>query len=639
MKMKPIKALLFEDNPGDARLFKEFLHEDGLTAIDIDHVELLKTGLAHLARAKPDVILLDLGLPDSQGMETFMRVFAQAPDVPIVVLTGHNDAERAVEAVRAGAQDYLVKGELCGGLLVRAIRYAIERKQAEEALRDSQAQVTGIFNSAMDAILTVDEEQKIIIFNPSAEQVFGCPASQAIGQMLDRFIPEPDREAHRALIRSFGQSNSTKRSMKTPVLALTCLRADGKTFPSEISISELEVGGRKLYTAIVRDITERKQAEAQLVERHATLNAILESSTTPVFSIDNKYCYTSFNKAHAAVMKTLYGAEIEIGQSILEYQAVSADREESHKNLDRALCGEQFIESAFSGEPGPARRYFEVAHNPICDPTGKVIGVSVFASDITERRQAEKNLQEYSTHLAADVVERTHELQEAQEQLVRQEKLAVLGQLAGGVGHELRNPLGVINNAVYYLKLVQPDANDKVRNYHGMIEQEVHTAQKIITDLLDFARVISANRQPVSLPEIVQRTLERFPALASVRVSIIIPANLPQVYADPLHMEQVLGNLVVNACQAMPEGGKLTISATLQKKLLAIVVKDTGTGITPENMQKLFEPLFTTKITGIGLGLAVSKKLAEANGGRIEVRSKAGKGSTFTLYLPVKEAL
>jgi PAS domain S-box-containing protein len=389
----------------------------------------------------------------------------------------------------------------------------------------------------------------------------------------------------------------------------------------------------------IMDITERKRVEAQLAERHATLNAILESTTTPVFSLDRDYRYTSFNSAHVAVIKALYGAKIEIGQSMLEYLAVPEDREEARKNLDRALRGEQVVESAYSGEPGRTRRYFEVAHNPIWGTAGEVIGVSVFASDITERKQAEETLQEYSTHLAADVVERTRELQVAQEQLIRQEKLAVLGQLAGGVGHELRNPLGVINNAVYYLKLVQPDANDKVRNYHVMIEQEVHTAQKIITDLLDFARVTTADRQPVSVPKIVQRTLERFPAPASVQVSIIIPADLPEAYTDPLHMEQVLGNLVVNACQAMPDGGKLTISATHHKKLLAIAVKDTGTGITPENMQKLFEPLFTTKITGIGLGLAVSKKLAEANGGRIDVRSKAGKGSTFTLYLPVKEGL
>jgi signal transduction histidine kinase len=124
-------------------------------------------------------------------------------------------------------------------------------------------------------------------------------------------------------------------------------------------------------------------------------------------------------------------------------------------------------------------------------------------------------------------------------------------------------------------------------------------------------------------------------------VTLNLPENLSTAYADPSQMTQVLGNLVVNACQAMTEGGKLVISAkpsTLNDQpSVAIAVNDTGMGIPPENMQKLFEPLFTTKPKGIGLGLAISQKLVEANGGRIEVESEAGKGSTFTVWLPVKE--
>jgi DNA-binding response OmpR family regulator len=135
--MKTIRVLLLEDNPGDARLFREFLHEDGLAQAEVDHVGRLKTGLEHLTQEKPDVILLDLGLPDSQGLDTFTQVYAQAPDIPIVVLTGLNDTEQAVEAVKAGAQDYLVKGEVSGGLLVRAIRYAMERKRTEEVLLEN----------------------------------------------------------------------------------------------------------------------------------------------------------------------------------------------------------------------------------------------------------------------------------------------------------------------------------------------------------------------------------------------------------------------------------------------------------------------------------------------------------------------
>jgi len=251
-------------------------------------------------------------------------------------------------------------------------------------------------------------------------------------------------------------------------------------------------------------------------------------------------------------------------------------------------------------------------------------------------KTAEQALKKYSEHLEDVVSERTRELRDMQEHLLRQEKLAVLGQMAGSVGHELRNPLAVISNAVYLLKQILPEANEKVKEYLSIIQNETRTSDKIITDLLNFARVISVERESFSVPKLVQRTLERFPPPDSVLVSLDFPKDLPNAFADPSQVEQVLGNLVLNACQAMATGGKLTISAQKEKEMLAIAVQDTGAGISPENMGKLFEPLFTTKTKGIGLGLAVSQKLADANSGRIEVESQPGQGSTFTVYLPVK---
>jgi signal transduction histidine kinase len=152
---------------------------------------------------------------------------------------------------------------------------------------------------------------------------------------------------------------------------------------------------------------------------------------------------------------------------------------------------------------------------------------------------------------------------------------------------------------------------------------------------------------------LIHQTLERFPAPPSVEVVFDIPDNLPNVYVDPQQMIQVLGNLTVNACQAMPSGGKLSVSSRQssvksdalitanspkEDNWLLITIQDTGVGIPLENMKKLFEPLFTTKIKGIGLGLAVSQKLAEANGGRIQVESEAGVGSTFTVWLPIQNS-
>jgi signal transduction histidine kinase len=269
-------------------------------------------------------------------------------------------------------------------------------------------------------------------------------------------------------------------------------------------------------------------------------------------------------------------------------------------------------------------------------PEGKVARLFGSLQDITERVQAEQKLAQYSEHLEEMVAERTRELREAQEQLVRHEKLATLGQIAGSVGHELRNPLSVINSAVYYLKMIQPEADEKVQKYHAMLEQEVRNAEKIINDLLDFARVKSVEREAVSVSELVQRVLERYPVPLPVVLSLDLSPNLPKIFADARHMRQVLGNLVLNACQAMPKGGNLSISAAMENDFIAVAVKDTGVGIPPENMQKLFEPLFTTKSKGIGLGLPISQKLTEANGGRIEVQSEPGQGSTFTLVLPVK---
>ena len=257
-----------------------------------------------------------------------------------------------------------------------------------------------------------------------------------------------------------------------------------------------------------------------------------------------------------------------------------------------------------------------------------------------EKAEALRNSEiRYSGELEGMVEQRTRELRETQEKLVRQERLATLGQVAGSIGHELRNPLGVISNAIYFLKMAQPDAGATIKEYLDIIENETRASDKFITELLDFTRIKAVKREPVLVSELVRQTLERYPAPPSVEVALQITPNLPPVYADSQHIVQVLGNLAVNACQAMSDGGKLVLSALAQGNMISIAVQDTGMGIPPENMVKIFEPLFTTKIKGIGLGLSVSQKLAEANGGRIEAQSQRGKGSTFTLYLPVYEVV
>jgi len=267
--------------------------------------------------------------------------------------------------------------------------------------------------------------------------------------------------------------------------------------------------------------------------------------------------------------------------------------------------------------------------------------LAVAFNQMTERRQrTEEALREYSEKLEEMVEERTRELRETQERLIRREKLAVLGQLAGGVGHELRNPLGVISNAIYFLQMVLSDADETTKEYLDIIASEVRNSTKIVSDLLDFARTRPAEREEIAVSDLVARALEKHPPPEGVQVTTEIVSDLPAVFVDPRQMGQVLGNLVTNGYQAMPEGGQLILKTSEvsgkppRSGWVYLSIADTGCGISEKNLDKIFEPLFTTKAKGIGLGLAVSKNLVEANRGSIEVQSEVGKGSTFTVRLP-----
>ncbi len=271
--------------------------------------------------------------------------------------------------------------------------------------------------------------------------------------------------------------------------------------------------------------------------------------------------------------------------------------------------------------------------------TNRKLGSSVAEQmkEITSRKRAEEELKEHSERLEEIVEERTKDLKGAQKELIRKEKLSVLGQLAGGVGHELRNPLGVISNAVYYLKLVLQDADNDVKEYLETISTEVDISTEIISDLLDLSRARPGRREKVEISELINQAIDKHMSSEEVELTTKIASDLPSVYVDSRQIGQVLQNMVTNAYQAMPGGGKLTISARAEKERVILSIIDTGCGISRENIKKLFEPLFTTKARGIGLGLTVCKNLVETNGGSIEVESKEGKGSTFTLFLPINE--
>ncbi|MBN1486764.1 MAG: PAS domain-containing protein [Anaerolineae bacterium] len=283
----------------------------------------------------------------------------------------------------------------------------------------------------------------------------------------------------------------------------------------------------------------------------------------------------------------------------------------------------------------PDGRYWRVRGYPVFDDAGQICGLIEYGQDITHQKQVEIALKEYSEKLEMMVKERTEELQQAQEQLVRREKLASLGQLAGGVGHELRTPLNIIANAAYYLKATctKAQTDEATQQYLEMIIAEVKKSERIVHDLLDFARIKPLEKIRIPVKDLVAQVILRQSQPNHIQIETDIAPTLT-IYTDPQQMEQVLTNLISNAYEAMPDGGSLLIKAEGKEEQTQISVIDTGDGIPREHIDKLFEPLFTTKENGVGLGLAITSNLVEVNGGQISVESEPGKGTVFTLTLP-----
>jgi signal transduction histidine kinase len=255
--------------------------------------------------------------------------------------------------------------------------------------------------------------------------------------------------------------------------------------------------------------------------------------------------------------------------------------------------------------------------------------------ELTNRKRSEQELAQLNVKLEQRVDERTKELVDAHEELVRKERLADLGRLAGGMAHELRNPLGVIRNNVYYLRTTaaQLGANDE--QCLSDIDAEVTSADRIINELLDYSSASKKSLQLFPLGVAVEKALHTTTIPNSVEVEGLMQNDDTYVRADQGQVERILQNVILNAVQAMPDGGTLSIRCDTSGDAAVVTVADTGIGIDEKDLPNIFEPLYTTKPKGIGLGLAISRRYADLNNGRLEAESELGKGSTFRLTLPL----
>jgi PAS domain S-box-containing protein len=425
------------------------------------------------------------------------------------------------------------------------------------------------------------------------------------------------------------------------------------SIPRDLTADEEE---QALFKEVAGDIAfalhSGEQEEALAWERYL-LKTLMDNVPDAIYFKDTDSRFIRTNQAHAKRWFGLSDPAQAVGKTDFDFFSEEHARQAYEDEQEIIRTGQPLLNME-ERETWPDRpdTWVVTSKMPLRDEEGKIIGTFGLTRDITDRKRAEEALKEYSERLEEMVEERTQELRDAQEQLVRREKLAVLGQMAGGVGHELRNPLGAISNAAYFLNMVLEEPEPEVKETLEILEKEVKTSETIISSLLDFARAKPPTRRKVDINEVVQEALSRIAVPENVEVVGQLDETLPIMLADPDQLGQVFGNIILNGIQAMPEGGQLVVrtsaspstplrtgsvepSEAPSTEWVAVSIADTGVGIPEENLSKLFEPLFTTKAKGIGLGLALTKTLVEGHGGTIEVESQVGKGTTFRVRLPM----
>jgi PAS domain S-box-containing protein len=537
-----------------------------------------------------------------------------------------------------------------------------DRKRAEEALRLSEARFSGILAVSADAIISIDESQRIVMFNDGAEKIFGYQKAEIIGAPLNVLVPERSREIHRKHVERFAAGSEVARRMGERHSTIAGRRKDGREFPADAAISRLEVSGRRFLTVALRDVTEQKRFEADqsfLAEVGAVLASTLEYEET-VVSI-----------AELAVRSIADLCIVDIaaddGEARLQRAASRApstrwvcdllaraplDRERLRplwaalKPERAALIQPVTLEAISSALEAPEHLRALHAVDPksaIVVPLatrGRLLGVIALVSSSPSRvyGPADVNLAEELARRAALSIDN------ARLYGVARRAIRARDDILGIVAHDLRNPLGAVLLQAGSLRRTGGQPERRSRRAPEAIERAATRMDRLIRDMLDVTR-LEAGRLPVepasiSLEPLVADSLEAQKALAasgSVDLQSNLAHELPPVWADRDRLLQVLENLIGNALKFTEARGCITVGAAPRGDEVLVWVADTGTGIPAEHLPHLFDRFWRARPNerrGAGLGLTIVKGIVEAHGGRIWVESTPGRGSTFFFTIP-----
>jgi PAS domain S-box-containing protein len=581
----------------------------------------VEEAMEKMKKKKYDAIVCDYVMPGKNGLQFLKELRDCGNKIPFIMFTGKGREEVAVKALNVGADRYFNKIGDPGtvyGELAHGISQVVESKRAEEALRESRNYLETILNSIFTGVVVIDgETHKIVDANSKALEIIGASRECAIGKVCHGFICPA--EEGRCPISDLGQAVDKSEHV--------LLRTDGKRTPILKTVTILNWRGHKYLIESFINITERKQAEQAIQESQEKFKRLFMDNPEAAVYVDPDFHILDVNPRFTK----LFGYSLEeIKGKHIDDVVVPKDKIGEAEILDRKGLEGQFYHETVRKKKDGSLIPVSISIAPIRFE-GKLVGTVGLYKDITERKQMEKKLEEYYQHLEELVEKRTRQLKEAQEQLIKSERLAAIGQVAAMVGHDIRNPLTGIKGAAYYLKTkLGPKMDEKAREMLEIIDKDVEHSNKIITDLMEYSKEIRLELTETTPKSIVREALSLVEVPENAQV-LDLTQSEPKIKMDVEKMKRVFDNLVKNAVDAMPNGGKLTITSRESDGNVELAFADTGIGMTKEIMEKIWTPFFTTKARGMGLGLAICKRIIEAHRGKISVESMVGKGTTFTV--------
>ena len=568
----------------------------------------------HQAAEQPDLVLLDVHLGDMTGYEVCQRLKSHPAtrSIPVVEISGvHVDGAQRTRGLDFGADAYLIK-PVEPAFLVAQLKALVRLRQAEKEAKAAQAKLAAIIGSSTDAIIAETADRIITNWNTGAERLYGYTAAEAIGKSMSMLYP-PERAAEFPQLLA-----RLRRGEDIPAFETVRARKNGERVDVSISISRMTNQDGQLtgFVVIARDITEHKRVQERLAR-----DALLLANVRDAVIVTNlKGTITYWNEGASRLFG--WQAEQVLGQNYID-RLPETNRPMMAAHLQAVAEGEEWSGQWEDSRKDGSKVWIDARLSRLDNTDGKPLGILVLGHDVTERKRLE-------------------------DQYRQTQKMEAIGRLAGGVAHDFNNLLTIINGYTDLVLDKLPSA-DMSRELLGDVKKAGTRASSLTRQLLAFSRQQILAPQVLDLNDVIVETDKMLRRLIGEDIDLEtkLDRDLRRVKADPGQIEQVLLNLAVNARDAMPQGGMLTIetrNVDLRDEYpelapgpyVMLAVSDTGHGMTREVKERIFEPFFTTKPAGhgTGLGLATVFGIVKQSEGYITVYSEPQLGTTFRIYLP-----